>query len=212
MNTRLQILMSRENLSASKLANFIGVQPSAISHILSGRNKPSYDFILRLATAFPAYSLEWLLLGTEPMLKAEHNVSVYGSEINEIAAATPAVSDAGVTTEKTTPSVIKSLENPEQRLFEFETVEKKNENSVESKSLQNSIQVEKNTVLKEAMTEKNNEASEEPCYGGINEAETVSKRRCDSRESIGRPLCNITKVMLFYEDNTFESYTARNAK
>jgi Helix-turn-helix. len=45
MNNRLQQFLSLENLTPSALADKLGVQRSGLSHILSGRNKPGYDFI-----------------------------------------------------------------------------------------------------------------------------------------------------------------------
>lgn len=49
--------------SGSSFAEKIGVQRSSISHILSGRNKPSLDFILKILTAFPEVDLYWLFNG-----------------------------------------------------------------------------------------------------------------------------------------------------
>lgn len=63
MKDRLQILMKEANVSSNKLAELIGVQPSSISHILSGRNNPSYDFINKLITNFPQVDVRWLLTG-----------------------------------------------------------------------------------------------------------------------------------------------------
>ncbi|MDP4223940.1 MAG: helix-turn-helix transcriptional regulator, partial [Bacteroidota bacterium] len=45
----------------------IGVQPSGISHILSGRNKPSLDFVLKMLERYPFISTEWLLFGKGSM-------------------------------------------------------------------------------------------------------------------------------------------------
>lgn len=50
-------------MSASSFADKIGVPRSSISHILSGRNKPSLDFVIKLVTAFPETNLYWLLNG-----------------------------------------------------------------------------------------------------------------------------------------------------
>ncbi len=72
MIDRLQMVMEREGLTAGKFAAALGVQPSAISHILSGRNKPGYDIMCRFAMAFPAYNLEWLLIGKQPMIKEQY--------------------------------------------------------------------------------------------------------------------------------------------
>jgi len=55
--------MRESELSAATFADIIGVQRSSISHILSGRNKPSLDFILKLLHAYPSVSSEWLLKG-----------------------------------------------------------------------------------------------------------------------------------------------------
>ncbi len=55
--------MLREGLTAAKLAEIVGVQPSAISHILSGRNYPRFDFLHNLLKAYPEMNARWLLLG-----------------------------------------------------------------------------------------------------------------------------------------------------
>lgn len=62
---RIQYLMKKENLTSSSFADKVGVQRSSISHILSGRNKPSLDFILKIESAFNYVSLEWLIKGAE---------------------------------------------------------------------------------------------------------------------------------------------------
>ncbi|MDA9585042.1 helix-turn-helix transcriptional regulator, partial [Flavobacteriaceae bacterium] len=50
-------------LTASLFADKIGVQRSSISHILSGRNKPSLDFILKVTNTFTDVDIYWLLNG-----------------------------------------------------------------------------------------------------------------------------------------------------
>ncbi|MEN8138644.1 MAG: helix-turn-helix transcriptional regulator [Bacteroidota bacterium] len=62
---RFKRLLDDNNLSASALADEIDVQRSSISHILSGRNKPSLDFILKVLKRFPDINIYWLLNGTE---------------------------------------------------------------------------------------------------------------------------------------------------
>lgn len=57
--------MKEQQLSSAAFADTIGVQRSSISHILSGRNKPSLDFVLKTIHAFPSYSADWLLLGKQ---------------------------------------------------------------------------------------------------------------------------------------------------
>ncbi|SFD07300.1 helix-turn-helix domain-containing protein [Algibacter pectinivorans] len=60
---RLQKVIDYYGESASSFAEKIGVQRSSISHILSGRNKPSLDFILKVLSAFPEVDLYWLFNG-----------------------------------------------------------------------------------------------------------------------------------------------------
>lgn len=73
---RLQKVIDFYNESASSFAEKIGVQRSSISHILSGRNKPSLDFVLKVLSSFPEVELYWLLNGkghfpSEVKLKTE---------------------------------------------------------------------------------------------------------------------------------------------
>jgi transcriptional regulator with XRE-family HTH domain len=69
METRIHRLIGSENLTPTKFADIIGVQRSAISHILSGRNKPSFDLIQKILNKFPRVSSEWLLMGRGEMYK-----------------------------------------------------------------------------------------------------------------------------------------------
>lgn len=60
---RLEFLLEHFELTASSFADKIGVQRSSLSHILSGRNKASLDFILKVNEAFPELNIEWLIKG-----------------------------------------------------------------------------------------------------------------------------------------------------
>jgi transcriptional regulator with XRE-family HTH domain len=62
-NTRLKKILDYYGLSASAFAEIIAVQRSSISHILSGRNKPSLEFITKVLNAFPEIELVWILSG-----------------------------------------------------------------------------------------------------------------------------------------------------
>ena len=60
---RLEKVIHYYGLSASSFAEKIGVQRSSISHILSGRNKPSLEFVMKVLSSFPEVDLYWLLNG-----------------------------------------------------------------------------------------------------------------------------------------------------
>lgn len=59
------------NINASELADRIEVQRSSISHILSGRNKPSLDFLIKVKDEFPELRWDYLLLAKKPMTEIE---------------------------------------------------------------------------------------------------------------------------------------------
>ena len=60
---RLQKIIDYYDETASSFSEKIGVQRSSISHILSGRNKPSLDFVLKILASYPEVELYWLLNG-----------------------------------------------------------------------------------------------------------------------------------------------------
>jgi len=71
MEERIIQFLKAEGINPTRFAERIGVQRSSISHILSGRNKPSYDFIVKIMESFPSLSPEWLLRGKGMMYKSE---------------------------------------------------------------------------------------------------------------------------------------------
>jgi len=68
---RLGIILEYYSLNASSFADKIGVQRSSLSHLLSGRNKPSLDFILKILDVFPEVDLYWILNGKGTFPKSE---------------------------------------------------------------------------------------------------------------------------------------------
>jgi len=75
---RLEDIIQYYGLSASAFADKIGVQRSSISHILSGRNKPSLEFVMKIISNFPDVNLYWLLNGdgSFPVTKTESESSI----------------------------------------------------------------------------------------------------------------------------------------
>lgn len=69
MNERIREFLISENKSSAQFAEEIGVQPSGISHILSGRNNPSLDFVIKMLERYRNISSDWLLFGNGPMYK-----------------------------------------------------------------------------------------------------------------------------------------------
>jgi transcriptional regulator with XRE-family HTH domain len=69
MKERLLQLLNYLGLTATRFADEIGVQRSGISHILSGRNQPSYDFLVKTLHKFPEIDIEWLITGHGEIIK-----------------------------------------------------------------------------------------------------------------------------------------------
>ncbi len=64
MEERLKLFLAMEGLSPAQLADRLGVQRSGISHLLQGRNKPSFEFINKMLAEFPKINPDWLIMGT----------------------------------------------------------------------------------------------------------------------------------------------------
>ena len=72
MKDRIAEFLRQQELTPSKLAEILGVQPSSISHLLSGRNKPGFDFIVKFLQRFPSVDPDWLLLGKGTIFRNTH--------------------------------------------------------------------------------------------------------------------------------------------
>ncbi len=74
INIRLRVILDKEELTSSQFANIVGYRPSSISHILSGRNKPGFDFIREILKKFDTINPEWLILGRGEMYRTADKV------------------------------------------------------------------------------------------------------------------------------------------
>lgn len=68
MVDRIRQLMENKGLTSTQLADSIEVPRAVVSHILSGRNKPSLDVILKIVSSYREVAMDWLLLGEGDML------------------------------------------------------------------------------------------------------------------------------------------------
>lgn len=80
MRDRIIEFLRVENKSSAQLAEEIGVQPSGISHIISGRNKPSLDFVLKMLEKYPFLSTDWLLFGRGSMYNDQSIKNLFDSD------------------------------------------------------------------------------------------------------------------------------------
>lgn len=75
MKDRITLLIKAKNLTAAQFADEIGVQKSSISHIISGRNNASLDFIQKILLTYPEVNMDWLMFGKGQLFKSTENAS-----------------------------------------------------------------------------------------------------------------------------------------
>lgn len=83
MLNRLMEVMKAKGMNASQFADAIGIQRSGMSHILSGRNKPSLEFVLKVLSRFPDVDTDWLIRGNTSGQKSGNrkDLSLFPEEI-----------------------------------------------------------------------------------------------------------------------------------
>lgn len=121
-NDRITKVIEYTELTPAEFAEEIGVQRSSISHIISGRNKPSLDFISKIKTKFPELEWEWLITGFGEMLNNKEENST--TTIQSIEENKPV--------KKTLPDLFSLIDDENFGKEENELKSQKNNNSSES--------------------------------------------------------------------------------
>ena len=67
MKERIEHIIKAESLSNLQFAQLLDISPASVTHLLSGRNNPSLDLVVRIARKLPHYNLRWLILGEGPI-------------------------------------------------------------------------------------------------------------------------------------------------
>ncbi|MFR9523690.1 MAG: helix-turn-helix transcriptional regulator [Rikenellaceae bacterium] len=75
MKEKIVNLMKSEGLTSSRLAELLEIQPSRISHIVSGRNNPGFDLLQKILRRFPQINPDWLLLDSPTMYRDQRDQS-----------------------------------------------------------------------------------------------------------------------------------------
>ena len=70
MINRINLILRAKNITAKQFAEEIGIQPSGMSHIMSGRNNPSLEFVNKVIRRYPEIDANWLLLGKGEMYES----------------------------------------------------------------------------------------------------------------------------------------------
>ena len=139
---RLEIVLEYYSLSASGFADKIGVQRSSLSHLLSGRNKPSLDLILKIVENFPDIDLYWILNGKGNFPKMEIKVESQTQNI-------PHVSDSKIIDENNSQDIpnLFSDENRNQKNPVFENIKNNFSNTGNMSSAKNELEIDRIVVF-----------------------------------------------------------------
>ena len=91
--SRLNEIMVNNNLNSASFAEQIGVQRSSVSHVMSKRNKPSLDFILKIMNSFEDVTLDWFLFDNylKPSPSSKSDSKFINSKIDSDLKKTPDV-------------------------------------------------------------------------------------------------------------------------
>ena len=141
MNNRLKQFLAAENITQSQFADKIDVVRASVSHVLSGRNNPSYEFIKAIMANYPTLNIEWLMFGKGKMYKGVEEApqfrhteefhedllfnDLYADEMNDDEKEQPVVNHDASPTEATVPlSLLKTLTETTQRIDKQRKVSK----------------------------------------------------------------------------------------
>lgn len=163
MREKLLELMNREGLKPSQLAEILEINPAGISHILAGRNKPSFELLQKILRRFPRINPDWLLLDSNQIYRSETSNPV-----------------SGIPSDKTHAEK-NGMDNT---LFG-------NASNAGSKAGTPGIGSTGNTIVSEAAAGGQKIVSNIPTTG--------------SHANVG-----VKRIVIFYEDQTFETYTPAN--
>lgn len=193
MNRRFQTILDLENLSPAQLADRLGVQRSGISHILSGRNKPSFELLQRVVQSFPEISAEWLITGNGKPLKEQNQAAASGATSGATSGA--ANSRSFGTTPSITPSISPS------------TTSGSNNSSTSGTISGATPPFEGLFNSSEAATEPQIPAQTSDIEGiedEISDFQPLQSSIFDANPANDREKRALKRVILIYNDNTFE--------
>lgn len=197
MNRRFQTILDLENLSPAQLADRLGVQRSGISHILSGRNKPSFELLQRVVQSFPEISAEWLITGNGKPLKEQNQAAASGAASGAASSATSSATSSAANSRSsgTTPSISPS------------TTSGSNNSSTSGTISGATPPFEGLFNSSEAATEPQIPAQTSDIEGiedEISDFQPLQSSIFDANPANDREKRALKRVILIYNDNTFE--------
>lgn len=193
MNEKERIIqiMNEENMNASQFSEMIGIQRAAISHILAGRNNPSLDVIKKILKSFSTINPDWLLSGEGPMRRSSQKAF---DNTNHSAATNVDVSKYDLFSQ---PDPRQS--SVPERLIGNQTTTNINAD-IKIPAQDNGIYPSNNRTEIHFTDEK---TQGEEVNSTANEVKEIVKESIIYKERSNK---TIDKLLIFYSDNTFETF------
>ena len=177
INDRFTKILEYSGFTASEFADEIDVQRSSISHIISGRNKPSLEFIVKIKNRFPEISWDWIILGQGEMLQNNSALSTSESKINL------------------------EEENSSPDLFTLIDEDYKNEIFIQE-NLQKETPREFNTPFPTPKKEKISDSQRLEVQEDISEVQNIVNQSITNSPTENK----IKRIVFFYENGKFEAF------
>ena len=207
MVDRINILLKAKNITARQFAEEIGIQPSGMSHILSGRNNPSLDFVLKVMKRWPEVNINWLMFGKGEMYVNPpiNSSSAPVEELQEVSDNISGTVDYDLFSQ---PSVTENSEATSQSV-NFSGTEEKTQPEVADPDVEPAIESPEDAVLISSQSPSLNEFPQsrytppapQPRENCVNETNTPS-----GQEKAILAKKSIEKIVVFYSDHTFSEY------
>jgi transcriptional regulator with XRE-family HTH domain len=204
-------IMQEEKMNASQFSDAIGIQRATISHILSGRNNPSLDIIKKILTRFATINPDWLLSGEGPMRRTQGNSNMSTARpFSDNIGSDNSQDNASKTNAKLTSRYDDLFSQPDSLSPVNNTQQKPKSGIV--RDVNN--QIGKSKIYSMSVDSQTNpdDLHTEIQFAGTNNKNIVynSKQEDEAiNETIvhkERPVKTIDKLLIFYSDNTFESF------
>lgn len=206
MVDRINLLLKAKNKSSRQFAEEIGIQPSGMSHILSGRNNPSLDFVMKVVKRWPEININWLMFG-----KGEMYVSSNGTQpVTEASKKEQVVSSVAAHGEKqfdlfSQPGDYSN--NGDAVVSESTLVNGKDEDARVAQNVDNLLPREELSFNSMPSQDVNNKATIPPQGATTQPNENSMNEAAQKSDSI-QPSLNkkIVKLIVLFDDHTFSEY------
>ena len=201
MIDRINLILKAKNLTSRQFAEEIGIQPSGMSHILSGRNRPSLDFVMKVVTRYPEIDIKWLTLG-----EGEMYVSPYSMPVNAVVSGPrnnkPVGGDGGFTVEPVEEKHVELEPEPKDAtLFDEPDLFSQTEPAPVSE-----VRPQPNDQSEPAEEPAPAVQREQPSTPQLNENHVYDLPKPAGVENKNLVKKRIKKVVILYDDHSFSEY------